>query len=251
MALKIEILTLFPEYFRSPFSETMIGRALESGVVAIKLTNIRDFAKGKHKQCDDVPFGGGAGMVMKPEPVVAAIEYAREECDSLAVLLSPKGRVYNQRVAEELAGSGKKIVLICGRYEGIDERVRLYIDDEISIGDYILSGGESAALVVVETLYRLLPNALGNAESAAEESFSKGLLEYPQYTRPRVFRGRGVPETLVSGNHKEIARWREMASLAITRRLRKDLFDKIKIDDRKAAELDEWERENEYDNSKV
>lgn len=245
MTLQVEILTLFTGYFESPLSETMIKRAIENGSLNVELTDIRDFAKGKHRQCDDVPFGGGAGMVMMPEPVASAIEAARNKAESHVVLLSPRGRIFNQQVARELVEMQKRLVFVCGRYEGIDHRVRSFVDDEISCGDFVVSGGEPIALVILDALYRLVPGALGNEQSLSEESFSEGgTLEYPQFTRPREFRGMVVPEVLFSGNHQEIAKWREMASLAITRKLRRDLFDKIKIDDKKAAELILWEKEN-------
>ncbi len=224
--MKFQILTLFPEFFDTPLSTSILGRARDKELVDYALVDIRDFAHDKHRTTDDLPYGGGAGMVMKPEPLVGALEYAREQDPQAPrILLSPQGEPLTQRVAEELAGESG-VILTCGRYEGVDERVRQgWIDREISIGDYVLSGGEPGALVLVDAVTRLLPGVLGNEDSIREESFAQGTLEYPHYTRPREFRGHEVPEILLSGNHQKIAEWRRQQSLERTRRRRPDLLD--------------------------
>lgn len=223
----IQVLTLFPEFFESPLKTSLTEKAIEQGHFSVRLQNIRDFATDKHQKCDDIPYGGGAGMVMKPEPLVAALEDARNrQADSPRILLTPQGRPFTQDLAAELA-RGPGMILTCGRYEGIDERVRQgWIDLEISIGDYVLTGGEVAAMVVIDAVTRLLPGVLGNIESIAEESFSKPLLEYPHYTRPRVFRGLEVPEVLLSGHHEKIAAWRQEQAEKRTRERRPDLLKK-------------------------
>jgi tRNA (guanine37-N1)-methyltransferase len=233
--MRIDILTIFPTMFVSPFSETILKRAQEKGLVTINVRNIRDYATDKHKSTDDYPFGGGAGMVMKVDPIAAALEAALVEAQdqdtarTRRILLTPAGRVFNQRVAQELAQK-EHIVLICGRYEGIDERVREHlVDDEISIGDYVLSGGEIPAMVVVDAVSRLVPGVLGAAESTQEESFAQGLLEYPQYTRPPEFNGWSVPDILLSGNHAAIARWRREQSLLRTLRQRPELLSEAEL----------------------
>jgi tRNA (guanine37-N1)-methyltransferase len=221
----VQILTLFPEFFESPLSTSIIGRAVESGAARIGCTQIRDFATDKHRTTDDVPYGGGAGMVMKPEPTVAALEHAREQCPGVPrVYLTPDGERFSQAIAQEMA-SWPGMVLVCGRYEGLDERVREgWIDREISIGDYVLTGGEPAALILIDAVVRLIPGVLGNPGSLSEESFSNGRLEYPHYTRPREFRGRSVPEVLLNGNHAKIDAWRREQSEQRTRARRPDLF---------------------------
>jgi len=232
--MRFHILTLFPELFSSVLSATMLQKAQERGAVQFALVNIRDFATDKHRVTDDTPYGGGHGMVMKPEPIVAALE----SLDSIPIrprriLLSPQGPVFTQAEAHALAQL-PEIALVCGRYEGIDERVRSYVDDELSIGDVVLSGGEVAALVIVDAVSRLVPGALGCESSAAVESFSDGLLEYPQYTRPPDFRGLRVPDVLVSGDHGAIARWRRQEALRRTHERRPDLLDRATLsqDDR-------------------
>lgn len=207
--LHAQILTLFPEFFASPLACSIPKRAIAAGLVRVDCLNIRDFCLDKHRRADDVPYGGGPGMVMKPEPVVAAIRDARaRDADTRVVLLSPAGEPFTQAKARTYAGlSG--ITLLCGRYEGIDERVVSHVDEELSLGDYVLSGGEPAALCVLDAVIRLLPGALGDAESAVQDSFSdEGLLDWPHYTRPETFEGQAVPEVLLSGNHAEIERWR-------------------------------------------
>jgi tRNA (guanine37-N1)-methyltransferase len=226
--MRFDILTLFPDMFVGPFAESIIQRAQEAGLVSIALHNIRDYATDKHRVTDDYPYGGGGGMVMKPEPIFAAVE-AILGPDPRAtgvpiVLLTPQGRLFNQEVAQELARR-ERILLICGRYEGVDERVREFLaTDEISIGDYVLSGGELAAMVIVDAVTRLLPGALGDPTGALDDSHAMGLLEYPHYTRPAEFRGWRVPEVLLSGNHGEIARWRRQEALRRTLARRPDLL---------------------------
>ena len=228
----VDILTLFPEMFAPVTTSSILKRAVARKILDVNLTNIRDYAYCKHRVVDDYPFGGGAGMVMKPEPIVLAVESALERArargvvNSRVILMSPAGKTYNQAAATRLSTS-EHLVFICGHYEGVDERVsQLVVDEEISIGDYVLTGGELPAMVVVDSVARLLPGVLGSDESSLDESFTASLLEYPQYTRPREFRGITVPEVLLSGNHKEIAKWRRTQSLQRTLARRKDLVSK-------------------------
>jgi tRNA (guanine37-N1)-methyltransferase len=229
--LRIDIITIFPDYFREAFDYGIIRRARTGDLVRIKAHDLRAWTSDKHHTVDDRPFGGGDGMVLKPEPIFAAVESLtggpkREEVreKTRIVLLSPQGRVFTQSLAAEFT-TIEHLLLICGRYEGVDERVsEALVTDEISIGDYVLSGGEAAALVVIDAVVRLLPGALSSETSAANESFSDGLLDCPQYTRPPEFRGMRVPEVLLKGNHAEIARWRREAALAKTKRNRPDLL---------------------------
>jgi len=229
--LRVDIITIFPDYFRAPFDYGIIRRARAAGLVTIEAHDLRTWTSDKHHVVDDRPFGGGDGMVMKPEPIFAAVESLtganRRETvprGARVVLLSPQGRPLTQAVAAEFAECGQ-LVLICGRYEGVDERVAdALITDEISIGDYVLSGGEPAALIIIDTTVRLLPGALGSETSAATESFSDGILDYPHYTRPPEFEGMRAPEVLLTGNHAEIARWRREAALEKTKRNRPDLL---------------------------
>ncbi len=242
-------MTLFPGMFRGPFDESIIKRAVERGLVVIHLHNIRDYATDKHHIVDDYPYGGGAGMVMKLEPIFAAVEVVKKEIRQRdpriasfpIILLTPQGRLFNQGIADELA-TQEKLVLICGHYEGVDERVVEHlVTDEISIGDYVLTGGELAAMVMVDAVVRRLPGVLGSECAMAEESHAKGLLEYPQYTRPPVYKGWSVPEVLLSGNHAEIARWRRRQSLRRTLLRRPDLLEKADPteEERKLLELEE------------
>lgn len=223
--MRFDILTIFPQLLASPLEEGIISRALRDGKIEIAIHNIRDFATDKHAMTDDRPFGGGEGMVMKPEPIAAALARVRQgHPGGKVVLLSPQGRRYDQGVAAELARE-EHLVLLCGRYEGVDERIREhYVDEEISIGDYILTGGELAALVLVDSITRLLPGVLGCADSAANDTFSRGLLKHPQYTRPREFEGESVPEVLLTGDHQGVAEWRLVASVRQTMRRRPDLL---------------------------
>ena len=230
--LRFDIITIFPEFFGEAFDHGIIRRARAAGLAEVKAHDLRSWTSDKHHMVDDRPFGGGDGMVLKPEPIFAAVEALtgagrREDYnpETRVVLLSPQGRVLTQPMAEALAKSVQHLVLICGRYEGVDERVAdALVTDEISIGDYILSGGEPAAMVLVDTIVRLLPGALGSETSALNESFSAGLLDCPQYTRPPEFRGMRVPDVLLGGNHAEIARWRREAALDKTERNRPDLI---------------------------
>ena len=221
--MRVDILTLFPGMFVGPFDESILKRAREAGLLQLNLVDIRDFATDRHRTVDDTPYGGGPGMVMKPGPIFAAIEAVRS-ADSRVILLSPQGRLFEQAMAIELS-TLPHLVLICGHYEGVDERVREHlVDEELSIGDYVLTGGELAAMVLVDAVARLLPGVLGAGDSIVEESHSSGLLEYPQYTRPAEFRGWRVPDILLSGNHAEIARWRRRRALERTRARRPDLL---------------------------
>jgi tRNA (guanine37-N1)-methyltransferase len=221
MTLEIDVVCLFPGMLEGPLSESIPGRTRERGLVDIRLRDLREWGLGKHRSVDDAPYGGGAGMVMRPEPIAGALDALRRP-DSLAILLDPGGEVFTQARAADLAGRSH-LILVCPRYEGIDERIRDLVDLELSIGDYVLTGGEPAALVVIDAVTRLLPGAIDDA-STVEESFSAGLLEYPQYTRPAEFRGRSVPDILVSGNHEAVRRWRHDAAVARTRTRRPDLL---------------------------
>ncbi len=230
--LRCDIITIFPEFFREAFDYGIIRRARAAGLVETKAHDLRRWTSDKHHVVDDRPFGGGEGMVLKPEPIFAAVgeltdSGKREDYSphTRVVLLSPQGRVFTQELAQDLSQNASQIVLICGRYEGVDERVsEALATDEISIGDYVLSGGEPAAVVVIDAVVRLLPGALGNETSTANESFSEGLLDHPHYTRPTEFSGLSVPDVLLTGNHGEIARWRREAALRKTQRNRPDLL---------------------------
>jgi len=230
--LKIDVLTIFPEFFGAVFDFGIIRRAKLAEIVEVNVHDLREYAVDKHKMVDDRPFGGGDGMVLKPEPIFAAIENLVGTSDRAAypngtrvVLLSPQGRQFKQAVAKEFADQATHIVMICGRYEGVDERVNdMLVTDEISIGDYVLSGGEPAAIVLSDSIIRLLPAALGSDTSAENDSFSNGLLDCPHYTRPAEFRGMAVPEVLLNGNHAEIEKWRFMKALEKTRAIRPDLI---------------------------
>ncbi len=234
--LRFDIITIFPSFFAEAFNYGIMRRARAAGLVEIKAHDLRQWTKDKHHTVDDRPFGGGDGMVLKADPIFSAVEdlTGRPESQDYpkgvrVVLLSPQGQVFTQALAEDLSTSASQIVLICGRYEGVDERVaEALVTDEISIGDYVISGGEPAALVVIDAIVRLLPGALGSETSAAHESFSDGVLDYPQYTRPPELRGLRVPEVLLTGNHAEIARWRRVQALRKTRRNRPDLIKTIK-----------------------
>lgn len=222
--MRFDVLTIFPNLLVSPLEEGIIKRAQDGGIVEICSHNIRDFALGKHAMTDDRPFGGGEGMVMKPEPIVAALRHVSDQRPGgHVVFLTPQGKPYSQKAACALAQK-EHIILLCGRYEGIDARIEHYIDDEISIGDYVLTGGELAALVVIDSVARLLPGVLGCSDSAECDTFSHGLLKYPQYTRPRQFEGVGVPDLLLSGDHQAIAEWRLVESVKRTMARRPDLL---------------------------
>ena len=230
--MRIDVLTIFPEFFGQVFDFGIIRRAKLAEIVEINVHDIREFTVDKHRMVDDRPFGGGDGMVLKPEPIFAAVENLLGTSNrgdypagTKVILLSPQGRQLKQAIARDLADETTHAVIICGRYEGVDERVNeRLVTDEISIGDYVLSGGEPAAVVLVDAMVRLLPNALGSDTSAENDSFSDGLLDYPHYTRPAEFRGMNVPETLLNGNHAEIEKWRRMKALEKTRSVRNDLL---------------------------
>ncbi len=241
--MHFDIFTLFPGMFSGPFSESILKRAQDRGVLSIDLHNIRDATSDKHHVVDDYPYGGGAGMVMKPDPVFAAIESVHR--GGPIIYLTPQGRLFNQQIARELAKE-ERITLLCGHYEGIDERVNQHlVTDEISIGDYVLTGGELAAMIVVDAVSRLMPGVLTEG-SAEDESHSNNLLEYPQYTRPQEFRGWRVPDMLLSGHHENIARWRRKEAIRRTRQRRPDLFTKLdlssKTDKKLVKELDDEEK---------
>ena len=221
------VLTLFPRIFESPLDESLIKKAQEKGLLRFHIINIRDFACDAHRTCDDAPYGGGPGMVMKVEPIHQAMEHVERELGRPRyILLTPHGRIFNEETARRLA-LNPHVALVCGRYEGVDERVLSLVDDEISIGDYVLSGGETAALVVIDAIARHVPGVLGNEASPVDESFKDGLLEYPQYTRPPSFMGMEVPEVLLSGNHEEIRKWRRKQSLRRTLLRRPDLMERF------------------------
>lgn len=227
--MRIDLVTLFPEFFTSPLQQSMLRRAQELEAVSFRVINLRDFAQDRHKVCDDRPFGGGPGMVLKIEPLVAAVrELKQEDPEVWVILLSPQGRLFDQEKARELA-ERPHLALVCGHYEGVDDRLRFFIDEELSIGDYIVTGGEIPALAAMDAVTRLLPGVLGGEGAADEESFQTGLLEYPQYTRPRVFEGHEVPEILLSGDHAAIARWRRQEALKRTALHRPDLLDKAAL----------------------
>lgn len=227
--MRIDVITLFPGMFAGPFQESIIKRAVEGGRVEIVLHNLRDWGLGRHRTVDDTPHGGGAGMVLMCEPLFAAVEAIRGDAEMPVILLTPQGRLFTQKVARELAAH-PRMILICGHYEGVDERVCEHlVTDEISIGDYVLTGGELPAMVVIDAVVRLLPGVLGAGQAALEDSHAGGLLEYPQYTRPASFRGWQVPEVLLSGHHAEIVRWRRRQSILRTFKRRPDLLEKADL----------------------
>jgi tRNA (guanine37-N1)-methyltransferase len=232
--VRYEVITIFPELIEAAVQVGLLGKAFATGLVELECVSPRRFTSDKHQSVDDAPYGGGSGMLMSPPPLAAALEYLDAEAESKGrgrgrrVLLSPAGRPFDQAAARRLAQL-PSITLISGRYEGIDERVRSLVDETISLGDFVLNGGEIAALAIIEATARLLPGVLGNQSSLEEESHAGGVLEYPQYTRPRVFRGLEVPAVLVSGDHAQIARWRRQQALVRTRALRPDLFDKLQL----------------------
>ena len=240
--MRIDILSLFPQMFDSPFSQSIIKRAIDRELVSISIHDIRDYTYDKHHTADDSPYGGGAGMVLKPEPLFEAVESVKNEKESEAdrpgrvILLTPQGRLFCHQVAQELSLE-PNLILLCGHYEGVDERVREYlVTDEISIGEYILTGGELAAMVLVDAVVRLIPGVLGSEQATEDDSYANGLLEYPQYTRPRVYRGWEVPSILLSGNHEEIASWRREQSIKRTLERHPDLLEEATLSekDRKA-----------------
>ena len=246
--MQINVLTLFPAMFHGVLQESILKRAQEAGHVHINLINFREYAVDKHRTVDDYPYGGGAGMVLKPEPIYRAVDAVKENAETLPriIILSPQGERYTQKKAEELAREDH-LLLICGHYEGFDERILTLADDEISIGDYVLTGGELGAMVIIDSVVRLLPGVLGNEASSEEESFSTGLLEHPHYTRPREFRGMMVPDLLLSGNHEKIAEWRRKESLSRTYQRRPDLLEDYPLTETEQKWLEEFRREEKND----
>lgn len=239
--MTFEVITIFPEMFTSVLGTSVLGKAIARGLFAVHFTDPRDFAPGKHRSTDDAPYGGGSGMVMRPEPLVSALEHvAAVRGPGRRILLSAAGRPFDRATVVRL-GREQRLVLVCGRYEGVDERVCSFLDEELSVGDYVLTGGELGAMVIIDAVARRIPEVLGNADSPTEESFEEGLLEYPQYTRPPEFRGLGVPEALLSGHHERIRRWRRREALRRTRERRPDLFERFGLSeaDRVLLEGDE------------
>lgn len=240
--MQIEVITVLPEVFPAYLGASILGRAAESGLLSVRVHNLRDYTSDKHHVTDDYPFGGGAGMVMKIEPMARALQAIAPRGEVHRVLLTPQGRPFSQPIAKELSQK-KALCFLCGRYEGFDERVRTMMDDEISLGDFVLTGGELAALVVIDAVARFLPGVLGNEESAPQDSHSQGLLEYPHYTRPRDFEGQKVPEVLLSGNHAIIEKWRRQESLYRTKERRPELFEKLlplSKEDERLLQVAEW-----------
>lgn len=240
--LDVEVLTLFPSMITGYAAASILGRAQEKGLLRVMARDFRAHAEGKHRVTDDSPYGGGAGMVLKVEPLTAALEASvAERPGARVILMSPRGAPFTQARAKALAAEGRPLVLVCGRYEGVDERVMPLVEEEISAGDFVLTGGELAALCVLDAVARLVPGVLGNVGSAASESFEEGLLEYPHYTRPPVFRDRAVPDILQCGDHARVARWRRWHALRLTRERRPDLFARLELSksDRKLLELTE------------
>ena len=243
--MKITVFTLFPEMFEGPLDASILKRAREQGLVQLSIINFRDYAVSKHKNVDDEPFGGGAGMLLKPEPIYAAFEAVagpKERYGGKVILMSPQGVPFSQEIASSLAEE-EELLILCGHYEGFDERIRRLADLELSIGDYVLTGGELPAMVIIDSLCRLIPGVLGEDESHRADSFSEGLLEYPHYTRPRTFRGMAVPDVLVSGNHEDIRRWRRKESLRRTWRRRRTLLEAATLTAEDLRMLEEIRRE--------
>jgi len=241
--MRFDIITIFPEMFQSPFASGVLGKAVAKGLIEVVVHNLRDFTEDKHQQVDDRPFGGGEGMVLKPEPIFRAVEKVRLTQAAEVVLLTPQGEKFTWQVAEELRRA-RQVILICGRYEGVDERVAEHLATrELSIGDFILTGGELAAMVVVDAVARLVPGVVGKEEAVRQDSFFRGIFDYPQYTRPRDFKGYKVPEVLLSGNHDKIRRWRKRKALEKTWRRRPDLinFQELSVEEREI--LDEIKKE--------
>ncbi|OMP68579.1 tRNA (guanosine(37)-N1)-methyltransferase TrmD [Domibacillus epiphyticus] len=242
--MKIDVLTLFPEMFHGVFSSSIMKKAADKEKVSFRTVNFRDYAEGKHKVVDDYPYGGGAGMVLKPQPLFDAVDALKEEAAAAPriILMCPQGERFTQRKAEEFAQE-EHLIFLCGHYEGYDERVRTHlVTDEISIGDYVLTGGELGAMVVADSVVRLLPGVLGNDDSAVQDSFSSGMLEHPHYTRPADFRGMKVPDVLTSGNHRHIEEWRREQSLKRTWERRPDLFETISLTEKETQLIESWKK---------
>lgn len=242
MDVRVDILTLFPEMFQI-FNHSIMGRAIKNNIININTVNIRDFTESKHRKVDDYPYGGGAGMVMSAQPVVDAISHVKKLNSGKVIFLGPRGKTFNQEMAKELSKE-KGLIFVCGHYEGIDERVYNHIDMEISLGDFVLTGGEMACIPIVDAICRLIPDVLGSSESFMDESFYDGLLEYPQYTRPEVFRGERVPEVLTSGHHENIRKWRKLQSLTITEERRPDLFKNYNLTEEDIKLLKKWKKKS-------
>lgn len=240
--MRIDILTLFPEMFNI-FNHSIIGRAQEKNILKINTINIRDFANNKHNQVDDYPYGGGAGMVMMAPPIVESIKNTKKVNNGKVIFLGPRGRTFNQELCKELSKEDS-LIFLCGHYEGIDERAYEYIDMEISLGDFVLTGGEMACIPVVDSICRLIPKVLSCEESFQDESFYNGLLEYPQYTRPFSYEGKEVPQVLISGHHENIRKWRRLKSLLITKDKRSDLYKKINLTDEDKKLLEFYYKKN-------
>ena len=238
--MDISVITLFPDFFRSYLSDGVLGRALKSGIFSLDLRNPRDYTTDKHRNVDDYPYGGGPGMVMKVEPIARTVQALKADgIETRTVMVTPSGRRFDQGLASELSGEQRRLLVICGRYEGVDQRVSdLYVDDEVSLGDYILTGGELPALVIIDAVVRLLPGVLGDADSLVDESFSWGILDYPHYTRPSEWEGQLVPEVLMSGDHARVKAFRRKEALRRTMRLRPDLLERADLsdDDRRMIE---------------
>ena len=243
--MKISVLTIFPEMLE-PLKHSILGGAVEDGIIELEIINIRDYSRSKHKNTDDYPFGGGAGMLMMPQPILDCMDSVCPSGEAYKICLSPRGRLFNSDIAQELAQK-EQLILLCGHYEGIDQRVIDLMDEELSIGDYVLTGGEPAAIVVIDCISRFIGGVLGSAQSAHEDSFSDGLLEFPQYTRPAEIRGMRVPEVLLSGNHAKISQWRREQQLVITRRNRPDLLAKANLSKKDLAFLEDMDKQNAKD----
>lgn len=243
--MKIDVLTLFPRMFQGPLTESIIGKAIDKDLLQVNVMNFRDYTDNKHQNVDDYPYGGGAGMLLKAQPIFAAIDAINEESPDTkkrVILLDPAGVPFTQSVAEELAEE-KHLVFICGHYEGYDERIRTLVTDEISLGDYVLTGGELGAMVMIDATVRLLPEVLGNDQSAKTDSHSTGLLEHPQYTRPAEYRGMKVPDVLISGNHKKIKEWQDKESIRRTVERRPDMLETVQLTDEQQNYLEEIKKE--------
>ena len=243
--MKISVLTIFPEMLE-PLKHSILGRAIQNGIIELEIINIRDYSQSKHKNTDDYPFGGGAGMLMMPQPILDCMDSVCPSGEAYKICLSPRGRLFNSDIAQELAQK-EQLILLCGHYEGIDQRVIDLMDEELSIGDYVLTGGEPAAIVVIDCISRFIGGVLGSAQSAHEDSFSDGLLEFPQYTRPAEIRGMRVPEVPLSGNHAKISQWRREQQLVITRRNRPDLLAKANLSKKDLAFLEDMDKQNAKD----
>lgn len=244
--MKIDVVTLFPEMFDGPLGYSIVNRAIDKGIVEVNRVNFRQFGKGKHQVVDDTPYGGGAGMLLKPEPLFEAMESIEErdpETKKRVILMDPAGKPFNQAMAEDFSKE-EHLVFLCGHYEGYDERIRSLVTDEVSLGDYVLTGGELAAMVMIDASVRLLPNVLGNAASAQTDSHSSGLLEHPHYTRPADYKGMAVPDVLMSGNHGKIDEWRHKESLKRTFQRRPDMLSRRKLTDQEQQWIDEWSSED-------